>query len=184
MGWWARPVQVLATRHNGHIVTHSSVLTSFPARSPFHQGIYIVAISTALLGSFDELGDLGSGAFIIERDTGQLIAASTETVSNYYDSTSLTRLVTTASPLDNIRFASNAIKKANGGTWPDSLQSVAWVNDTDATTYPSLNVGDAFYVSTELKQEDGIVWDIVIVQKVNCPVGYYVDSANLICAEW
>ena len=47
-----------------------------------------------------------------------------------------------------------------------------------------LNVGDAFYVSTELKQEDGIVWDIVIVQKVNCPVGYYVDSANLICAEW
>jgi hypothetical protein len=145
----------------------------------------IQALSTALLSQFGDLATGGSGTFIVERGTGLLVAASSSDKDAYFDTVGLARQPVSASPSDVIRFAAAAVQSSAGAdaAWADAFQTVAWVNDTDASTYPMLTVGDAYFVSSSTKLEVGISWDIVVVQKVSCPAGTYVDKDTLICAE-
>jgi hypothetical protein len=76
--------------------------------------------------------------------------------------------------------------------WPDSLTTVAWVDDDDDgaasssdadLSFPSLVPGDAYFVSTKVLHDTGLTWDVVVVQKVSCEEGEYVDTESFMCVQ-
>jgi hypothetical protein len=141
-------------------------------------GLYIEAISAQLLALNNDISTKGS--FIVERSTGLLVAASVPDVSAYYDAASFAREAASQSNSDMIRFVSAKLVAAE---WPDSLTTVAWVTASDALSFPSLVPGDAYFVSTEVLHDSGLTWDVVVLQKVSCEAGEYVDTDSFICLQ-
>jgi len=55
-------------------------------------GLYLTAISRDLLAVFSDIGESGPGTFIVERDSGLLVAAGANDVGAYYNATSYSRV--------------------------------------------------------------------------------------------
>jgi len=137
------------------------------------------------------MGFYEHGVFIVERSSGLLVAASvqTEDIGDYLDIATSSRVAASASPNDLIRFTEHAIKAglaaglAVGTVWPDHYTFTAWASRADAVVYPALTAGDAYYMSTSVLRENGLVWDLVTVEKVNCLPGTFADEVTLMCLE-
>ena len=143
-------------------------------------GLYIEAISAVLLEAFSDITASGPGAFIVERSSGLLVAAGISEVGAYYDSARQVRISASQSSSDHIRFATASAALRTGTI---SFTTTVWVTAEDEANYPLLKAGDAYYVTAETKSANGISWDLVVLQQVVCPTGYYVDIVNLICGE-
>lgn len=139
---------------------------------------FLFLTRTQLFGLDSDISHKGS--FIVEQSTGLLVAASVPDVGDYYDAASFTRVAASETSNDIIRFASTKLASRD---WPDSLTVVVWVEASDALLFPSLVPGDAFYVSTKMLQEPGLAWEVVVVQKVSCEKGEYVDTKNFMCLQ-
>ena len=84
-----------------------------------------------------------------------------------------------------ISWSAEALIKHNGGAWPtEDGDVVLRVNASADSRYdggPSVRPGEAYYVSLTNFKEDGIDWQIVVVQKVECKEGEEVDEEKLAC---
>ena len=58
-----------------------------------------------------------------------------------------------------------------------------WVTEADEAKFPSLKAGDAYYITTSIMNDNGLTWDIVVVQKVVCTAGYFANAKTLMCEE-
>ena len=134
--------------------------------------VYIGAISDNLNDVVSS--DSGTAAFIRERSTGQLIAASVSSTdrSAYYDEDTYSRVVATESPNTLIAWVSVQLANATEipGEWPTAGTHIFY--DTDnATDY------DGYFVNIEVYSDtDTLEWDVVFVQAINCALGYEVDA--------
>ena len=152
-------------------------------------GMYITDMSKHLAETFTDFGD--HGVYVRDAD-GDLVAASLASKEAYFDSAAGVRIAATASPDKLISWSANKLLAFNNGTWPeDGTTLVRWVpyNKSDSwyestnSDLTSITKGDAFYIQTRAFKTNGLVWDVVAVQKVDCPVGYEVDTSNFVCKE-
>lgn len=146
-------------------------------------GVFIEALSSVILDSFTDLGGsnpTGLGAFIVDRASGLLVSAGTSNQGQYFNDETMTQILASESTNNLIRFASRVISNYSS-TWPSDYTTVAWVRD-NSTEYPTLNY-EAYYISTLVLTVPGLVWDLVVIQEVDCPVNYYVDVDTLVCTE-
>jgi hypothetical protein len=146
-------------------------------------------MSKHLAETFTDFGD--HGVYVRDAD-GDLVAASLASKEAYFDSAAGVRIAATASPDKLISWSANKLLAFNNGTWPeDGTTLVRWVpyNKSDSwyestnSDLTSITKGDAFYIQTRAFKTNGLVWDVVAVQKVDCPVGYEVDTSNFVCKE-
>ena len=120
-------------------------------------------------------------AFIVDHDSETLlVAAGTSTLGDYYDTSSGSAVAATSSQNDVINFVSTKIMESRS-VWPTNLTMVALVNGTDVKTYSSLSPGDGYFVQSVYFSSNRLSWDIVVVEKVDCAAGQYVDISTLKC---
>ena len=156
-------------------------------------GMYISDMSKGLAGTFTDFEE--HGVYVREASSGLLVATSASATSGssmqaYYDTTAGSRILPTASPDKLIRWSATELIKNNSGTcgnWPcDGTTFVKWVNNSYESTVPgltSVHKGDAFYINTQDFKQNGLSWQVIAVQKVDCPVGYEVDTEKFVCKE-
>jgi hypothetical protein len=156
-------------------------------------GMYISDMSKGLAETFTNFEE--HGVYVREASSGLLVATSASATSGssmqaYYDSTAQSRILPTASPDKLIRWSAGELIKNNSGTcgnWPcDGTTFVKWVNNSYESTVPgltSIHKGDAFYINTQDFKQNGLSWQVIAVQKVDCPVGYEVDTEKFVCKE-
>jgi hypothetical protein len=84
-----------------------------------------------------------------------------------------------------ISWSAEALIKHNEGAWPtEDLDVVLRVNASADSRYdggPSVRPGEAYYVSLTNFKEDGIDWQIIVVQKAECNEGDYVSEDSFTC---
>jgi len=108
--------------------------------------------------------------------------------ADYYDTTTQQRIAADTSQNDLIKFATASIKASlvadgSSSAWQESWLSTVWVTEADEAKFPSLKAGDAYYITTSVMNDNGLTWDIVVVQKVACLAGYFANNETLLCEE-
>ena len=143
-------------------------------------GFYLSDISKVLTRNFPDFET--NAVYIREQSSGYLIAASTASSDGYYNSITMKRVLAKSSPDPLLKWSAKQLLKYGNGTWPS--QDVVIIRDINETIIPdethsalaSVVAGRSYYISTELFESNGLKWDLVSVQKVDCPVGFTVDA--------
>ena len=116
-----------------------------------------------------------NAVYIREQSSGYLIAASTASSDGYYNSITKTRVFAKSSPDPLLKWSAKQLLKYGNGTWPS--QDVVIIRDINETIIPdethsalaSVVAGRSYYISTELFESNGLKWDLVSIQLLNCP---------------
>lgn len=138
-----------------------------------------------------------NAVYIREQSSGYLIAASTASSDGYYNSITKTRVFAKSSPDPLLKWSAKQLLKYGSGTWPS--QDVVIIRDINETIIPdethsalaSVVAGRSYYISTELFESNGLKWDLVSIQLLNCPLNSErgckhersCSASELVCVE-
>ena len=152
-------------------------------------GLLIEDISRSIAASFTDASD----KMVFVRDhENLLVASSARDRGSYYNASVAKRIETARSPDALISWAARQLMNSTGdNSWPeDGTNIVRWVQESRFSSNEviggtAIKQGDAYFISTQAYNGigSGIDWDIIVVQRVDCPVGYEVDTEKLVCIE-